>query len=128
VAVQARKGRHGTSYRVLYYDLDGKVHSGGTFGTRKEAQHEYGRLKSEVNRGLMPWLPQVDVYRGTVRGQGTVAGWAEAWLPGHRLAAHSRASYAQVLKNHVLPAIGSKPLRDVTAADIRGQDGDEPEV
>lgn len=119
MAVQARKGTRGWTYRALYRDKEGRQHSGKSFKTKKEAQHDYGRLKSEVNRGLYPWMPQVDVYSTTKRGSLTVAGWAEAWLPGHQIAAHTRDNYAAILKNHVLPELGSKVLSDVQLADIR---------
>lgn len=120
MAVQARKGKSGTSYRVLYVGLDGKQHSGGTYPTRKQATAEYGKLKAAVFKGVEPNAKRsTDLYQATVRGKGTVAAYAASWLPGHILSGHARETYTTILNGRILPEIGSKALGEVTPHTIR---------
>lgn len=119
MAVTERRGKKGSSWRVTYRDQSGKQHSGGTFRTRKQAQHEYGALMSEVAKGRSPWIKGVDLYLDTWKGRGTVAAYAEAWLPGHSLSPHSREAYRNTLDRHILPALGNMALGEVSPADVR---------
>lgn len=56
------------------------------------------------------------------RSSTTVKEWAKKWLKDYKKNAIGDAWYKQtegIVNNHILPSLGSKPLRCVTAADIR---------
>lgn len=68
--------------------------------------------------GVVPVKTEA-VYPARVRGKVTVASYAMEWLDSHPMAPHTRKSYTQALKKHIIPAVGGRVLADVTAADIR---------
>ena len=49
-----------------------------------------------------------------------MASYAYEWLAMHALSAHARYVYEQMLRKHIIPALGGLVLANVTAADIRG--------
>ena len=99
----------------LYRDGDGKQKSAGTYATKKEAL----RAARGAEAGVAPVKTEV-AYPKKVRGKTTVASYAYEWLALHALSAHARYVYEQMLRKHIIPALGGLVLTDVTAADIRG--------
>ena len=98
----------------LYRDADGRQRSAGSHPTEKAAL-KAARL---AEAGVSPVKPEL-VYRKTVRGKATVASYAYEWLALHALSAHARYVYEQMLRKHIIPALGGLVLADVTAADIK---------
>lgn len=101
-------------YMGLYRDPDGKQKSAGSYSTKKEAL-KAARL---AESGILP-VKTENVYRVKVRGKITVAAYANEWLPNHPMSAHTSYVYDQMLRVHILPALGGRVLTDVTTADIR---------
>lgn len=97
-----------------YRDGEGKQKSAGTFGTKREAL-KAARLGEA---GHAPAKTQYPV-AVKVRGKLTVAGCSDEWLPNHPLSPHAREVCTQVIRKHVIAALGARALADVTAADIR---------
>jgi integrase len=99
----------------LYRDAEGKQKSAGTYATKKEALRE-ARIAEAHGFSLGKARAVMPV---KVRGKATVAAFADEWLPSHPIAAHTRYVYDQMIRCHILPALGGRVLADVTAADFR---------
>ena len=106
--------KRGKVWMGLYRDADGRQRSAGSHPTEKAAKKAAERAEAGV-----PVVKSVEVYRTTVRGKTTVASYAYEWLPAHALSPHARYVYEQVLRVHILVALGSRVLADVGAADIK---------
>ncbi len=107
--------KRGKAWMGLYRDADGRQRSAGSHPTEKAAM-KAARL---AEAGVMP-VKTVEVYQKTVRGKANVASYAYEWLALHALSAHARYVYEQMLRTHIIPALGGRVLADVTADDIRG--------
>ena len=104
----------GKKFMGLYRDASGSQKSAGSFSTEKEAL-KAARL---AEAGVSPVKPEV-VYAKAIRGKVTVASYSITWFGNHPMAPHTAYVYDQVLRVHILPALGRRVLADVTAADIR---------
>jgi integrase len=99
----------------LYRDGDGKQKSAGTYATKREAL-KAARVAEAHGFSLGK---AVEVHSPKVRGKVTVAGYADEWLPSHPIAPHTRYVYDQMIRCHILTALGNRVLGDVTVADVR---------
>ena len=106
--------KRGEKFMALYRDADGKQKSAGTYATKKAAVS----AATLAEAGMVP-VKTVDVYSDRKRGKLTVAGYAPGWLANHPMAPHTAYVYDQMLRCHILSALGGRVLADVTAADIR---------
>jgi integrase len=106
--------RRGKTWMGLYRDADGRQRSAGSFATKKEAL----KAATQAENGVMPVKTEM-AYPVKVRGKVTVASYAYDWLPNHRLSPNARYVYEQMIRKHIVPALGDRALADVTAADIR---------
>ena len=68
--------------------------------------------------GVMPVKTEA-VYPKQKRGKATVASYSAEWFANHPMAPHTRYVYDQILRKHIIPALGARVLADVEAADIR---------
>ena len=107
--------KRGKTWMAIFRDADGHQRSAGTYSTKKAALN----AAKLAEAGMMP-VKTVAVYSKTVRGKITVAAYAPGWLPSHPMAPHARYVYEQVIRCHILPALGVLVLADVTTADVRG--------
>ena len=98
----------------LYRDADGAQRSAGSYPTKGEAL-KAARL---AEAGVMPVKTEYP-YPKKIRGKLTVASYAAEWLPNHPIAPHTAYVYEQVMRKHVIPALGARVLADITTADIR---------
>ena len=125
---------------VVFWDEDlpgfgiGVYASGRTFyiaqcrgpaGIRRVALGEHGELTAEQARKRARAAIR-RIKRGEEPGPGlefattTVADLAERYLEGHATVncnAHTRKVYQSALRNHILPALGSKPVTEVRRSD-----------
>lgn len=106
--------RRGKKFMGLYRDAEGRQRSAGSFATKKEAL----KAATQAENGVEPVRTEV-AYPVKVRGKVTVASYASEWLPNHPLSPNARYVYEQIIRKHIVPALGSRVLADVTAADIR---------
>lgn len=87
-------------------------------GTIKRTQKRGFGTKKEAAKYLREQLRAIDKGAYVPPSRLTVEAWSQQWLSTRRLRDSTRASYSRVLRLHILPSIGSKPLEKVTAADL----------
>lgn len=106
--------KRGKTWMGLYRDADGCQKSAGSFPTEKAA------LKAaRLAEAGVPVIKSETVYNAKVRGKATVASYAYEWLPNHPLSAHARYVYEQVVRVHIVPALGMLVLANAGASDIK---------
>ncbi len=102
--------RRGRRYRVEWYTPDGS-HRSRTFSTRKAAEAFAHRVELEKAEG---------VYRDPSAAKVPLAERARAWLEGrHDLRPSTRAIYDGVLRLHVLPRLGDRPIGSIRPEEVR---------
>lgn len=78
--------------------------------TQREVQEALRELRKELDGGIRPMSRTV-----------TVGAYLEAWLVGVETAVRDRTHrrYAELLRHHVIPEIGTIPLAELQPADVR---------
>ena len=98
--------QRGNRFTGYYRDNRGKKYSAGTFDTRDEALRFADRAEQAGGSGgyhlAMP-----------------LAEYITLWLKGADLLPLTKKNYASVLREHVLPYIGRKPVGQISRADVR---------
>ncbi len=93
------------------YWHDGKLHSGGTFPTKADANAWLALQATAIHRGV--WI---DPGAGRER----FAAYAEHWLANrHDLRPRTKELYRSELNRHLLPAFGTMSLGKITTAKVR---------
>lgn len=92
-----------------------------TFVWNGKRKYCYGKTEQEAHDNAVrkKALLEANVQRSTSRL--TVSKWADQWLKDYKQGSVGDAWYKQtegIIRNHILPSIGDKLLRDVTASDI----------
>lgn len=117
-----RKLTHGSGrWQASYVGPDGKRHTAPTtYVAKKDADgwlaREHGRIVAEGPRWRAP---------GAVDPKGiTLALYSSQWLDGRRvkgepLRERTRSLYADLLRLHILPVLGDRPLSEITPAVVR---------
>ncbi len=83
---------------------------GPGFKTKRDAEKWLTEAVSQVNKGIY-----------TPRTRETVAEWCNEWLNTYgsmHLRKNVQDSYSQILRNHLIPFLGAKPLSALTAIDL----------
>jgi integrase len=115
--------RRGNRWRVIYRGLDGRQKSAGTYASEAEAKLAYKAAVGDVARERQAQAGPRYAYPAAIRGQVTVASWAQTWLPAHRanhrIGARSEENYSVTLRVYVIPRLGARSMASVTQADIR---------
>jgi integrase len=119
---QERSGK----FQASYIGPDGIRHNAPTtFETRGDASAFLSLMQSKIIQGKWKPVPE-NVGRKTL----TFAAYANPWLADRDLKPRTRALYRNLLDRRILPALGSRPLASLTAADIRKwhavQDASQP--
>lgn len=84
-------------------------------GTRKASKSGYATVK-EADAGLRAALVERDQLRAVKSTRGiTVAEYARQWLASLRLERSTIAGYGKIIRNHVIPQLGSTPLAKLSA-------------
>ena len=99
---------------ALYRDGEGRQRSAGTYATKTAAKN----AAKLAEAGIMPVKTEV-AYPGKIRGKLTVAGYAPGWLANHPMAPHTAYVYDQMVRKHIVPALGGRVLADVAVSDVR---------
>jgi integrase len=85
-----------------------------TFDAKIDAVGWLSIRQAEILRGA--WLPPAEPAPAVI----TLGRYAEAWLADRDdLAARTRDHYEQMLRNHILPALGAAPLGAITPAAVK---------
>ena len=107
-------------YQARYTGPDGRPYSARTpegrpltFGTKQDAEGWLSLRHSEILRGA--WLPPAAPKAAPV----TLAAYAAAWMADRDLADRTRGDYAQILRDHILPAFGETAVSAITPASVR---------
>ena len=83
---------------------------GPGFKTKRDAENWLTETVSQVNKGIY-----------IIRIKETVREWCEDWLETYaaiHLRPNVKDSYSQMLRNHLIPYLGAKPLSALTANDL----------
>jgi len=93
----------------LRWRVGGKRYTKAFQGTKRAAQIELRRLLKSADDGQHVAPDKV-----------TLAAWAARWLETCRVHARTLESYANTLRIHVLPVLGSRQLQQITPSDLDG--------
>ncbi len=103
-------------YQARYRDGSGKqVSAPQTFATKADGNRWLAKVQTEMDAGR--WIdPKA--------GKETLKAYAERWVEtrlvgGRPLAPRTAELYRAQLKNHIVPALGSTPLRQLDASAVR---------
>jgi len=98
------KDRHRLRWRV-----NGRRHSKTFKGSIAEARRELRRLLKSADDG-----------RHVAPGRITAAAWIESWLTLKKRTINTRTyeRYAELLRLHVIPTLGSRPLQQIAPSEI----------
>jgi integrase len=109
-------------FQSSYVGPDGKRHTAPTtFETRGDASAFLAEQQTKIRKGK--WDPGPENAKPSSL---TLAAYANPWLTDRDLKQRTRALYRNLLDRRILPALGSKPLAGLTAADIRSWHADQP--
>ena len=81
----------------------------------------YGKTEQEAHDNAVRKKALLEANVQRSKSRLTVSKWANQWLKDYKQGSVGDAWYKQtegIIRNHILPSIGDKLLRDVTAADI----------
>ena len=97
----------GTSWEITYR-VDGQM-ARRRFPTRAQAVDELAKARVDIARGqgLLP-----------VDAKISVADYTEQWLTTLQVRPSTRANYVSYLRNHILPALGRRPLSSLRRSHI----------
>ena len=93
-----------------------------TFMWNGVRQYCYGKTKQEEHDNAVRKKALLEADVRESKSRMTVDKWSRKWLKDYKQGAVSDAWYKQmegIIDNHILPYIGDKLMRDVTASDIQ---------
>jgi hypothetical protein len=100
------------NWKARYYGGDGKQHC-KTFGPKEKTKARKFLAAQQTDRARGTWI---DPRGAQVRFEE----WAEEWFEGrHGLGAPARARDGSLLRCHILPAWGRRPLPDLRPLRVR---------
>lgn len=104
-------------YRARYTGPDGVRHNGPTtFDTKDDAAawlRAERRLLSELT-----WTPPAGRKRAADPARTTFGAYAESWLRRRDLKPRTREHYAALLRDHLLPTFGERPIAAVSPLEV----------
>jgi integrase len=98
-------------YQALYFDLQGKLRSAGTFSREKEAESAWRDAEAKIRTGR-PWDPQ----RGKQKFRYYVE---EKWLPNHVMEPSTRQDYTSAIYKHIMPYFGNMKMREIYPENVQ---------
>jgi hypothetical protein len=101
---ERRERQKGVRYRGMYQAADGRYRSAGTFSTEEralEVAKEAERRAAEVIGGAAGGLDP------GIRATRTIKEYAPLFLRHHRVEGNTKDTYADTLRLHVVPFLGS---------------------
>lgn len=106
-----------------YTYWEGRITVGRDPGTGKQLQRSFtGKTQKEVREKLQ--VVAVEISRGTYQAPSkiTVSAWMEEWLAtfcANKVKPLTLQSYAAIIKNHIVPALGALELQAVRGTQIQ---------
>jgi integrase len=108
--VTRARARSGYAWEVRYRDPDRRDRS-RTFERKADAESFANKVESDIDR---------DSYIDPNKGKVTLDAWAEQWFATTRhLKPKTREGYESLLRKHVLPRLGRRPLARIAPIDVR---------
>lgn len=115
-----KRGAFGTAhklpsgrYRAMYFGPDGKRYKADkTFTNEKDARGWLSLRQADIIS--KSWQPP-----GATEQRLTLSEYSETWMRTRDLKPRTRQHYDKLLKEHILPDLGSKPLGAITVDDVR---------
>ncbi|TDE17897.1 site-specific integrase [Actinomadura sp. 6K520] len=98
-------------YQALYFDLQGKLRSAGTYSKKKDAESAWRDAEAKIRTGR-PWDPQ----RGKQKFRYYVE---EKWLPNHVMEPSTRQDYTSAIYKHIMPYFGNMKMREIYPENIQ---------
>lgn len=122
-----RKCQPSGRYQAAYTAPDGRVYRAErTFAAREDAEGWLHERRREIDREL--WSPPATADQKRTAAQKKAAGelfapYANRWLEnrtvkGRSLKPRTKAHYRSLLDDHLIPAFGSKQVRDITMQSV----------
>jgi integrase len=94
--------KRGNWWRGRYPDADGRMRSTSGYPTKAKALKAARDERTKIEAGT---------WQDPQKGEVSLADYVnERWLPAQQIAFNTRAQYRSVLKRHILPAFGDRPL------------------
>lgn len=118
-----KRGAFGTAhklpsgrYRAMYFGPDGRRYTAErTFLTEKDARGWLSLRQAEIIR--KSWVPpEADQ---APQPKLTLSEYANRWLEQRDLKGRTYEHYRKLLDDHILPALGTRPIASITADDVR---------
>jgi integrase len=101
--------KRGGSWRGRYPDAYGRMRSTSGYPTKAKALKAARDERAKIEAGT---------WHDAQKGEITLAAFVnERWLPAQQLAFNTRAQYRSVLKQHILPVFGDRPLNTLNSAE-----------
>jgi len=105
-------------YQARYTGPGGTVRKAPvTFDARIDAEAWLARQRAQIIQGT--WLPPTEARAEGPARPVIFGAYAESWLAARQLATTTRDHYAQILRDHILPAFGMFSIEDITPAAVR---------
>lgn len=117
VGAKRRDGR----WQARYTGPDGRLHvarsAGGSasFETKGDAEAALAAVRTSIDAGT--WTPP-DAPAPVEAEVVTLRAYATTWLAQRDVEVRTREHYDQILRDHILPALGDRPLTEITAAHV----------
>ncbi|MFI5281741.1 MAG: tyrosine-type recombinase/integrase [Candidatus Dormibacterales bacterium] len=90
----------------------------GVVDGKRCRQKVYGKTQAEVQKRLADILHKKEDGTLPKPGRLTVEAWLKTWLAGVHKRPRTFEHYELVVRKHIVPLIGSKPLAKLTASDV----------
>ncbi len=90
-------------------------------GKRRQPQRTY-KTKREAEAGMAQWLVEIDRGTAVERSNMMLGEYLAYWLDSvaqHRVRPTTLASYRQIIRNRIAPALGEIPLQRLTPAQVQ---------
>jgi integrase len=108
---QARNGRPGVGYRVMWRDPDGRQRS-KSFGRERDARAFKAEVEASMNTGA---------YRDPANDRVTLGVYAASWLDTKRASKRTGTvrTYESHMGRHILPTFGTRRMSAIRRSDVQ---------
>lgn len=105
-----QRSSNGNRWRAMWRDHDGRQRA-RNFDRKLEAERFLSTVEADLIRGA---------YVDPAAGKVTLLGYTETWLDAQVWRTSTRQTAESHIRNHIGPALGSRPLAQITRTDVQG--------
>ena len=109
--------RFAASYMHIHEGTLTRFNAPTTFDTRMAAEAWLHKERQLIDHGT--WTPPAERAKAATRSSIRLGDFAEDALAGRRLEPTTRANYRRLLETRIIPQLGDRPVRDITADDLQ---------